>query len=218
MKQIYLLIFTIVGLLGLSFSADAQPIDGPNGQGTTSGSRQRRNDAASVLTTAPIRDIPNVRAMWQILCRGGEGFTFTPVDSQTHSSGAVMTTLELGFSPAPQAAGANAAGLQPGQCARVSHGFNIDELGQVREPLKIRFVTPANAQLKQTQSGSAVDRSSTAAENYPDVSSIARYLQSPNRYWIFHDVRNKSGYFETSSHGHWKKRLVTNPNPNRYVY
>ena len=39
-------------------------------------------------------------------------------------------------------------------------------------PLRIRFETVANAQLKPQLHGTPVDRSSTAAESYPDVNTI----------------------------------------------
>jgi hypothetical protein len=53
------------------------------------------------------------------------------------------------------------------------------------EPGKIWFITASNAQLKQMQSGGTVDRSSTAAERYPDVRSIPEYLKDPAHYWTF---------------------------------
>jgi len=61
-----------------------------------------------------------------------------------------MTTLEMAFAPSAQPAG---AGLQPGECALVERAFLRNEIMQVRDPIKVRFETPANSQLKQSQHG-----------------------------------------------------------------
>jgi hypothetical protein len=151
---------------------------------------------------------------YQLRCRGGNGFHFRSIDSRMHPTGAVITTLEMSFSPSAQAAG---AGLQPGECALIERAFYLDEVGQVREPVKVRFETPANAQLKQTQSGTTVDRSSTAAEKYPDENSIPRYLQYPDQYWNFRITNSGEGYFIAQSHAVWKS-AVSATKPSRSIY
>lgn len=177
------------------------------------GQRERSSGTLPPNNSGDITDMA-ATGNYQLRCRGGNGFNFQSVGSRMHPTGAVMTTLDLSFSPSSQAAG---AGLQPGECALVERAFYLDEVGQVREPVKVRFETPANAQLKQTQSGGTVDRSSTAAENYPDENSIPRYLQDPDRYWSFRVTNSGEGYFLAQSHAAWKS-AVSATKPGRSIF
>jgi hypothetical protein len=81
-------------------------------------------------------------------------------------------------------------------------------------PYRIRFETVANAQLKQALHGSAVDRSSTAAENYPDMNTIPIYLKGEDHYWSFGGIRDSGqGYFVASGNGYFKPPVVINNLP-----
>jgi hypothetical protein len=61
----------------------------------------------------------------------------------------------------------------------------VDRTSGRQEPGRVTFITAGNAQLRQAQSGSTVDRSPTAAERWPDVHTIPRYLESSAHYWSF---------------------------------
>src|SRR5690606_14013324 len=79
----------------------------------------------------------------------------------------------------PNVPGEAGHGLAPGSCAW------DDRAGLAPEGGTIAFVTAANAQLAQARSGSAVDRSATAADRWPDAQTIPVYLTAPSRYWTF---------------------------------
>ncbi len=190
---------------GISSSVIAQP---PVGRTDDS---QRRGEGGRRERSVPVTPDENkgssdmvATGNYELRCRGGSGFYFRVVGERMHPTGAVMKTLDLSFSPSSQSA---AAVLQPGTCALAERAFYLDEVGQVRDPVKVRFETPANAQLKQTQSGSAVDRSTTAAESYPDENSIPRYLTDSDRYWNFRVTNSGEGYFIAQSHAAWKSAV-----------
>jgi hypothetical protein len=57
--------------------------------------------------------------------------------------------------------------------------------------------------------GSSVDRSSTAAESYPDVNTIPVYLKSDNHYWSFGGISDSGkGYFVATGNGFWKPAVA----------
>ena len=205
-------IFSLVALINLN----AQPPANPSTQ--TPGGERRRNSPAMVDKRV---ESDNMRAnqpqVYELRCRGGKDLTFPAQGSRVHSSGAVIVTLELEFAPSLQAAGVNSGALQPGECALAERPFYRDEVGQIREPFKVRLETPVNAQLKQTQSGSEVDKSPTAAERFPDAITIARYMTNPNHFWSFRVINTGKGYFETQSHQHWKKMLEDMPIPKKNI-
>jgi hypothetical protein len=91
--------------------------------------------------------------------------------------------------------GENGYGLNPGTCAWV------DREALRQEPGRIEFTTAGNAQLKQIQSGSPVDRSSTAAERWPDAHTIPAYMTDWSHFWTF-TVR-ASASEAASTHGAW---------------
>lgn len=176
----------------------AQPAEGRADDSQRRG--ERRRPAPSVpVTPDSSRSSSDMIATgnYTLRCRGGNGFVFREVDGRVHSTGYIITTLEISFSPSSQAAG---AGLQPGECALIERAFSRDEIMQVRDPVKVRFETPANSQLKQSQHGSTVDSSSTAAESYPDAITIPVYFRSPDHYWTFNVTNPGQGYFLASSH------------------
>jgi hypothetical protein len=151
-------------------------------------------------------------ANYTIRCRGGSGYYFREVDGRVTTSGNIITMLEMSFTPSSQPAG---SGLQPGQCALIERAFSVDELMMARDPVKVRFETPANSQLKQTQHGSSVDRSPTAAESYPDAITIPVYFQGQDNYWTFYVTDSGQGYFAASSHGVYKSPVAGTTMPSK---
>lgn len=113
-------------------------------------------------------------------------------------SGEAIVTYEIAFTPGTRAAGVRGEGLQPGDCAWADRP--IGETG----PFRIRFEIVANAQLKQQLRVDPVDRSSTAAESYPDVKTVPIYLKGENHYWSFGGITNAGSYFVATGHGYWK--------------
>ena len=111
----------------------------------------------------------------QLLCRGGAGLAF----SRGASTGANLVSMTLAYKVAWSAAGPTGRGLEPGTCAWK------DRTEAREEPGRVDFITAGNAQLKQAQSGSEVDRSATAAERWPDMHTIPPYLRNPAHYWSF---------------------------------
>ena len=141
----------------------------------------------------------------EIRCRGysrpgGLEYVFFEIGSRPGSAGETIVTYEIAFSPSPMPAGVNAEALKPGNCSWLDR--TIGDSG----PFRIRFETVANAQLKQRLQGVGIDNSPTAAESYPDVRSIPRYLKVDNHFWSFGDVTDSGrGYFEAGINGHWKQ-------------
>jgi hypothetical protein len=159
-------------------------------EGQPTGSRPRRPPTPAVASN-------------EIRCRGysrpgGSEYVFFTINSRPSPTGETIVNYEIAFTPGMQAAGPRGEGLRPGECAWVDRP--IGDAG----PLRIRFETVANAQLKQQLHGSAVDRSPTAAESYPDVKTIPIYLKGDNRYWSFGGVTNAGSYFQATGHGYWK--------------
>ena len=110
-----------------------------------------------------------------LICRGGTtGFTF----GGGTDAGNNLARVVLGYRVSPTVPGPIGAGLSAGTCAWT------DRTAMPPEPGQIAFITARNAQIKQAQSGS-IDRTATAAERYPDVSTIPEYLKDPAHYWTF---------------------------------
>ena len=133
----------------------------------------------------------------EIRCRGGrDGFIFTAENSKLSSRGETIIINLLTFEPTPQAAGANGAGLKPGQCSWADRPMN--------ERFLIRFETPDNAQLKQQLHGTPLDTSPTAAERFPDAQTIPAYLRDPNHYWSFFGAKPVNNFFVATGNKYWK--------------
>ena len=143
------------------------------------------------------------QATYQMLCRGiAGGMSFREGGSVRSPTGEDIVTLQMTFKKSPNAAGEQGGGLTAGQCSWIDRPVNS------REPFKIRFETRANAQLKQVLNGSAVDRSPTAAERYPDAISIPEYLKNHNHYYSFKVYNSNEGYFIATGSKFFKPKLV----------
>ena len=159
-------------------------------------------------TSETLNELGNIPAQLssnEIRCRGysrpgGSAYVFFTIGTRPGSAGETIVTYEMAYTPSVRPAGLQGEGLQPGECSWVNR--LIGDNG----PFRIRFETLANAQLKQKLHGSAVDDSPTAAESYPDVNSIPRYLKVDRNYWSFivPNTSQNSGFFEATSHGYWK--------------
>lgn len=139
----------------------------------------------------------------EIRCRGydrpgGSSYVFFTINSRPSPTGETIVIEEMAFTPSVKAAGSRGEGLRPGEC-----GF-ADRPVSDRGPLRIRFETVANAQLKQKLHGSAVDSSPTAAERYPDAQTIPAYLRDPNHFWRFYVAEPSSTFFMATGNGFWK--------------
>src|SRR3712207_7890259 len=66
----------------------------------------------------------------------------------------------------------------------------------------------SNAQLQQMLNGSAVDRSPTAAERYPDQHTIPVYMSDSNRFWVFYAYRSEEHTSELQSRQYLVCRLL----------
>jgi hypothetical protein len=148
----------------------------------------------------------------EIRCRGyartgGSEYVFFTINSRPSPTGETLVTYEIAFSPDTRAAGTRGENLRPGFCAFVDRPIAASG------PYRIRFETVANAQLKQALHGSTVDRSSTAAESYPDVNTIPIYLKGENHYWSFGGITDSGrGYFVASGNSYWKPSVaIDNP-------
>jgi hypothetical protein len=141
-----------------------------------------------------------------IRCRGysgtgGSQYVFFTINSRPSPTGETIITYEMAFTPSVKAAGSRGEGLRPGECSFVDRP--ISERG----PYRIRFETPANAQLKQQLHGTPVDTSPTAAERFPDVQTIPAYLRDPNHYWSFFGAKPSGKFFLATGHKFWKPGL-----------
>ncbi len=152
--------------------------------GDTKESASRTSAAAGVLRTVELR------------CRGGGGLGF----SGGTNAGAILVAMTLTYPVSPNPPGETGRGLSAGTCAWV------DRAGVRSEPGRMTFTTAGNAQLKQAQSGSAVDRSPTAAERWPDAHTIPVYLSDPGRFWTFSVVVADPDSART--HGPWKPSVA----------
>jgi hypothetical protein len=142
-----------------------------------------------VMTSGPLMVDPATKR--EIRCRGGTGLMF----GGGGSVGPNLASVTMSYRVSATVPGQSGSGLTAGSCAWV------DRTGVPREPGKVTFTTASNAQLKQIQSGSTVDRSPTAAAHYPDVTTIPVYLQDPARYWTFTVTAGAPD--KASTHGAW---------------
>ncbi|MEO6393471.1 MAG: hypothetical protein ABIP75_16600 [Pyrinomonadaceae bacterium] len=143
------------------------------------------------------------QATYQMLCRGiGGGMSFRNGGSVRGSTGEDIVTVQLTFKKSAKAAGAQGGGLDPGQCSWIDRPVNQ------QEPFKLRFETRANAQLKQELHGSAVDRSPTAAERYPDANTIPVYMKDQSHYYSFKVYNSNEGYFIATGSKYFKPNLI----------
>lgn len=199
MRTRYVLaLISFMMLLG-SLAVPAQPPAGQPDEDQRRGERRRPAPSVPVTPDAYKGSSGMVGATeYTLYCRGGYGFVFREVDRRLTSSLQAIVLLEMSFAPGDKPAG---SGLQPGECALAERAFSRDDIMQVRDPVKVRFETPANSQLKQTQHGTTLDRSPTAAERYPDAITIPVYLQRSDQHWKFKVTLNhEQGYFLASSH------------------
>lgn len=147
--------------------------------------RGRRTAAVSTLArTAELR------------CRGGAGLAF----NRGAAAGTNLVSMTLAYAVSRNIAGATGRGLDPGTCAWA------DRAGMKHEPGRMAFTTAGNAQLKQAQSGSAVDRTPTAAERWPDANTIPAYMSDPGRFWTFTVTPARPD--TAQRHGAWKPSLT----------
>jgi hypothetical protein len=108
--------------------------------------------------------------------------------------------MTLAYRVASVEFGATGKGVGPGMCAWVERGAGASEPGRVE------FTTSANAQLSQIRSGSAVDRTPTAAERFPDANTIPAYMTDPNHYWSFTVARTAPTI--ASANAAWKATIM----------
>ena len=133
-----------------------------------------------------------------LLCRGGSAGLLYGGGT---NAGDNLSKVLLTYRVSQGVPGPSGLGLSPGSCAW------IDRTAMPAEPGAIAFITARNAQLKQTQSGSAVDRTPTAAERYPDVNTIPEYLKDPAHYWRFTVASRDPDSALTN--GVWKRDLTS---------
>jgi hypothetical protein len=132
-----------------------------------------------------------------LLCRGGpSGLLF----GGGTNAGANLSKVIVNYRVSGSVPGPRGSGLSPGTCAWT------DRTAMPKEPGRVAFITASNAQLKQAQSGSVVDRSSTAAERWPDVNTIPEYLRDPAHFWRFTAVAADPD--SALTHGAWKVELT----------
>jgi hypothetical protein len=137
----------------------------------------------------------------RLRCRGGSGLAF----SRHGGAGQNQVLMKLAYSPAATAAGPIGAGLAPGTCAWAQR-----ESG-TKEPGKVAFVTARNAQLEQVRRGEKVDRSTIAAETWPDAQSIPVYMADPAHYWTF--TIKLANPDSALRHAAWKPTVPEAPEP-----
>jgi hypothetical protein len=147
-----------------------------------------------VMIRGPVTLANDVRR--DLVCRGGSaGLRF----GGGGTVGDNLAKVVLSYRVSATVPGPAGYGLSPGACAWT------DRTAMPEEPGKIAFITARNAQIKQAQSGS-IDRSPTAAERYPDVFTIPKYLEDPQHYWTF-AVMSKAPD-SALTNGPWKRDLT----------
>lgn len=134
---------------------------------------------------------------YELRCRGG-GLKFNSTPGGTSSSGEQMMNMTVDFTAGTQAAGGRAENLKPGQCSWVDRGLRNGEPTQIH--LEIIYF----AQQQQVRHGSPVDRSPTAAENYPDAQNVPQYLTSGDHYWSFWVYNTGNGYLQSTRQKYFK--------------
>ena len=140
---------------------------------------------------------------YELRCRGG-GLKFNSTAGSTSSSGEQMMNMTVDFTAGTQGAGGRGENLKPGQCSWVDRGLRNGE------PNQIRLEIVGFGQQQQARHGSPVDRSPTAAENYPDAQNLPQYLSSADRYWSFWVYNTANGYLQSTRQKYFKP-LKTSP-------
>ena len=134
---------------------------------------------------------------YELRCRGG-GLKFNSTAGSTSSSGDQMMNMTVDFNAGTQASGGRGENLKPGQCSWVDRGLRNGE------PTQIRLEIVYFAQQQQARHGSPVDRSPTAAENYPDAQNVPQYLNSADHYWSFWVYNTGNGYLQATRQKYFK--------------
>ena len=136
---------------------------------------------------------------YELRCRGGEGLKFTSTPGRYLQTGEQMMNMTVEFIPGTQGTGdGRGSNLNPGQCSWVDRGFREGE------PTQIRLEIVGFGQLRQVQHGSAVDRTPSAAERFPDAQNLPQYLSDPKHHWRFRVYNTSQGYLQATGHGLWK--------------
>ena len=151
----------------------------------------RTSSSAAFDPTMPMQQT------YELRCRGG-GLKFNTTTGSTSSSGDQLMNMTVDFSAGTQAAGGRAENLKPGQCSWVDRGLRNGE------PTQIRLEIVYFAQQQQARHGSPVDRSPTAAENYPDAQNVPQYLSSGDHYWSFWVYNTGNGYLHSIRQKYFK--------------
>jgi hypothetical protein len=129
--------------------------------------------------------------VYEIRCRGGEGVFRLRQRSgglQTEATGQVwVAQMSLDFRASPRAAGADAAGLEPGTCSWIDRPLN--EL----EPRSIRFEAPA---IHTTSVPHAILPE-------PGRSPDDNDLRDPVKYWSFFVFNTNQGFLQATSYRRW---------------
>jgi len=146
----------------------------------------------------------SMQQSYELRCRGG-GLKFNSTPGRTASSGEQMMNVTVDFAAGTQGAGSRKPNLNPGQCSWIDRGFRQGE------PAQIRLEMVSFAQQQQARHGSPVDRSSTAAERYPDAQNVPQYLSSSDHYWTFWVYNTNNGYLQATGNKYFKPLIVVNP-------
>jgi hypothetical protein len=126
-------------------------------------------------------------------CRGGAGYEFKSLGYKASPNGDTRVAIALTFAASTTAAGLANEGLAPGTCALSDRPLTP------AEPREVHVIVVAFSQ----PFVGPIDVSSTAAENHPDVRSMADYLGDPRRYWTFTAADVHQGYFDSWVHRSW---------------
>ena len=153
---------------------------------------------------AEVFDPAMMQQSYELRCRGG-GLKFNSTPGRTASSGEQMMNVTVDFAAGTQGAGSRKPNLNPGQCSWIDRGFRQGE------PAQIRLEMVSFAQQQQARHGSPVDRSSTAAERYPDAQNVPQYLSSSDHYWTFWVYNTNNGYLQATGNKYFKPLIVVNP-------
>jgi len=133
---------------------------------------------------------------YELRCRGG-GLKFNSTPGRSLPTGEQMMNMTVNFVAGTQGASGAGTSLNPGQCSWVDRGLRKGE------PTQIRLEIVSFAQQAEARHGSPVDRSSTAAERYPDAQNVPSYLTSSDHYWSFW-VYGANGYLQATSQKYFK--------------
>jgi hypothetical protein len=132
----------------------------------------------TALLTAPMQASP---VTYPLLCRGGGLFVF---DTLRRRDNEAVLDLAMRFSRAPNAAGADGAGLPQGTCSW------IDRPLHAAEPGRVLFV-----------------------HRLADPAGPAVALGRPDRYWHFMVYNTGQGHLEAVGHGGWSAPAATRSSP-----